>query len=364
MKSKTSVSSHQVGVMTALLFVTLKLSSFPSLLYRFSGNNSIWVFLGFILINFVFIGLIIWIKSRHPDKSLYDIFKDIFGVVLTKIIYILLFAFFIFKLLSLCSDGYTFIKETCHKGLALAVFLVCFLPVITSMAYSGIRNIARTCEFFYPILIIFVVVILVFSSVPIYSLSSKLVIEFNVPIIFDSVFNLAFWMGDIFAILIILDKIDLKKQKLGQLFSPLVITSILIFLLYVIYFALYTRTSDFYTNAILDILQYAVSTTDGWHMDILSILVYMISILLEGAIFMYVAKESISKALHYKYSKVTYFAILCLLISIEFLYLNDYLAYVDFAKNILHYFVFGLIVLLLILFIAILKKEKNHGKRT
>ena len=100
-------------------------------------------------------------------------------------------------------------------------------------------------------------------------------------------------------------------------------------------------------------------------MDILSILVYMISILLEGAIFMYVAKESISKALHYKYSKVTYFAILCLLISIEFLYLNDYLAYVDFAKNILHYFVFGLIVLLLILlFIAILKKEKNHEKRT
>lgn len=363
--NKDKISSHQTGVIAGLLLFTLKMTSLPSLLYKYNGTGAIFSIIFVVCLNILFLLLVVWVKKIYPEQSLYDIFKQKLGVFLTKMLYFVFFLFFFFKLLLIMGDNFAFLKNVADEETDLLTLFICFLPVICTLAYSGLKNIGRTCEFFLPFLVICLVTAIAFSIVPITSFSFGPLTKDGFLGFFNSIFRLSFWTGDLFALLIFLDKIDIKKGKLKQMFVPFVFMSVILISMFVLYFILYQETSIFHVNLINDIVQYAVGTSKGWHMDFFAIVVFMVNVYLQGAILMYCANDCIKKVLNFDYGIVTLPALVIVLVAVDFLYLNDYLKYVAFAENILCYFSSVIILLVpLLLLIMILVKRRKGGERT
>ncbi len=363
MKSDT-ISTHQLGVIAGILLFTLKMSSLPSLIYKYNASGAIVSTFVVIVLNILFVWLVVWFKQKYKNATIYDIFKQKMGIFLTKLLFFIFFLFFFFKILLMISDGYTFIKDVADEDFPIYNLFICFLPIISTMAYSGLRNIGRTAEFFFPFIILSLVMAIAFSIIPnkLWSFGSLTINGASG--FFNSIFRLSFWTGDLFAIIIFLDKIEVKKGKLSQIFVPFGIMSALLFVIFVIYFVLYQETSIFHVNVLYDVVQYAIGTSKGWHMDFFAMVVFMINMFIQGAILMYCANECLKKLLNYNQGKISIVFINLALIFVDFLYLTDYLKYVSFAENILCYFSAITIVLvpILILILILTKKETKNEK--
>ena len=120
-----TVSCHQVGIIASILLLTLKFTNLPALLYNINGIGGIITILIIFLFNFIFIGIIIWLKSKYKNESLYNILSKNIGVFFTKILYIIFFLFFISKILSLLSDSFGFIRDVADEEFTAFNFLIC-----------------------------------------------------------------------------------------------------------------------------------------------------------------------------------------------------------------------------------------------
>ena len=99
-------------------------------------------------------------------------------------------------------------------------------------------------------------------------------------------------------------------------------------------------------------------TSTGWHMDIFAILVFMFNLFLQGAIFVVSAKECVNKIFNNN-SKIVVPSILFLVLSIEFLYLRDFLQYVSFGINFLSYYTMGCLgVIIITILISTIKRKR------
>ena len=353
------ISAHQLGVIAGILFFTLKMSTLPSLIYEYNGTGAVLSTLFVILLNFGFLWLIVWIKKKYKNMSLFDIFCQKIGKFATKLLYFIFFAFFVLKLLLMLSDSFTFIKDVADEEFSIFNLFICFLPVISALAYSGIRSLGRTAEFFFPLIVFSLVLLIAFSFVPISSWGLGDLIQNGFSGFFNSIFRLSFWTGDLFALLIFLDKLEIKQGKKHQLFVPFCVMAVLLLIIYIVYYIFYQETSMFHTNVLNDIVQYAIGTSGGWHMDIFAIVAFMFNIYIQGAVLLYCANDCLKKVIGYEYDVMTFIFINILLVGIEYLYLTDYLRYVAFAKNILCYFAFGILLLVPILLAVCLISKKG-----
>jgi len=362
MNNGKTVSAHQTGIIAGILLFTLKLTTLPSLLYEYNGSGGILSIIFVMALNFLFLLLLVWVKKKFPNEDFYAILCKRLGVIVTKIIYFAFFAFFFFKILLIISDSFTFIKDVVDEEFSLFNLFICLLPIITAMAYSGIRTMARTCEFFFPVIIICFVLAIAFAVVPEVNFGMGALTREGFSGFFSSLFRLSFWTGDLFALLIFMDKIEIKKGKLKQIFIPFIISVVVLVVVSAMYYLLYQETSLFHTNLISDVVQYAIGTASGWHMDIFAIVVFLFNIYLQGSIFMYCANECFKKVFNFKNTVISYGFINLMLLAAEFLYLNDYLKYVAFAENTLCYFATAILILvpLMLAIFTWLKKEKKH----
>ena len=317
----------------------------------------------FSIYTFLFIGIVIWLKSKYKHESLYTIFVQNLGVILTKILYFIFFFFFIAKLLALFSDGFGFIRDVADEEFTSFQFLICFIPVCCALAVSGIRNIGRTAEFFFPYIMIGLAISILLSFVPIdiWGVGTQIKGTFNG--FFRSLTELSFWNGDLFALLIFIDKIEINKKEVKRLIIPFVVIGLLLTGTYAVYYSLYQQTSVFHTNMLYDIVQYAIGTSSGWHMDIFAIIVFSICILLQGGIFTYCANDCLKKIFSYDNDKITISAIVLLLIFDNFLYLDDYFEFVTYAKVYLSWFATIIILLVpLLLTFIVLKRSSTNAR--
>ncbi|MBO7527366.1 MAG: GerAB/ArcD/ProY family transporter [Clostridia bacterium] len=356
-----TISCHQVGIIASILLLTLKFTNLPALLYNINGIGGIITILIIFLFNFIFIGIIIWLKSKYKSESLYNILSKNIGVFFTKILYIIFFLFFISKILSLLSDSFGFIRDVADEEFTAFNFLICFVPVCLALAKSGIRNIGRTAEFFFPYIMVGLAISILLSFVPVDIWGVGTQIKGSMGGLFKSLAELSFWNGDLFALLIFIDKIEIKRSEIKRIITPFIIIGFLLVCTYCVYYSLYQQTSIFHTNMLYDIVQYAIGTSSGWHMDIFAIIVFSICILIQGGIFVLCANECLKKIFNFENDNITLTAIVLLLIFDDYLFLDDYFEFVTYAKIYLSWFATIIIILvpILLAFISLKRSIKD-----
>ena len=168
-------------------------------------------------IELMVLGVFFLLKNKYPEASFKEILEKHLGKVFSKVIFIVLMAFFLFKLLLSYSVGYIYIKQHVYQGEFALFALICFIPVINHAVIKGLRVFSRTIELYYPVICVGIIICLAVS----------LAGGINIPLFFTSepssffmtLFKHIFSFGDYLFLFIIMDRIEMKSGEEKKLFK-------------------------------------------------------------------------------------------------------------------------------------------------
>lgn len=279
------ISINQCGVLIVMCIFANKILLMPSLMYQQTSADSIFVLIALFLLDLLVLPIFIKLKSLYPDKKFYDILKEKLGKTITKIIYFAMQCFFFFKCLLVFSITYVYFKQQIYQDEFIFLALISFLPVINHAVFSGIRAFSRTIEMFFWIVItgfIFCLAISLFTpiSFPLFFMS-------NSKAFFSSIYNHVFAFGDFIILFLVMDKIDLKKKKIKNLYYYSIFAMILVIALFFLFYSKYQTTAFMHNNALADLLVFSVQFNAIGRLDIIAMLTIMIITLFQMEIFSY-----------------------------------------------------------------------------
>lgn len=355
------ITGRQAGCFCAISMLALKLVTLPSILYELSESSGLLVAFGLFLFDFLALYLILKLKEKFPNKSLYDLLSMCFGKIIAKIVYIIIYIFLLLKFLMIVNEAVSYTQAIVDEDFTNIMFLMCFLPVASAIAHSGLKSTARTCEFGFVFIVIGLIVCLFLSETTTAFMKIGSIFESSLQNILSSSFFTSIWFVDFLFLLIILDKVKIEKNLTKRIFNVVIFIFVILGVLYFIYFRLFRTTAFLHKNAIADVTQYNRIIGNVGNIDIISILVYLFVIFFQGSIYMSCLRICFEKIIgqinptwaiiftDLAITSLQLFAFYNLEITISF--------YMGYFKYL--YVFFWLIILVL----SLLKKEKKNDSK-
>ena len=279
------ISINQCGILMVLCIFANKILLMPSLMYHQTSADSIFVLLVLFLLDFIMLPIFIKLKKVYKDDKFYDVLKAKIGVFFTKLIYIALLVFFMFKCLLVFSITYVYFKQQIYQEEFIFLALIAFLPVFNHAIFVGVRSFSRTIELFFWIVItgfIFCLVISLFTPI-----SMPLFFTSNSSEFFSSMYNHVFAFGDFIFFFLIMDRIDFNKGKTKNLYFYSLFAMFLVLILFFLFYAKYQSTAFMHNNALADLLVFSVQFNAIGRLDIIAMLTIMFITLFQMEIFSY-----------------------------------------------------------------------------
>lgn len=285
------ISVKQTGILLSIIMLADKFVILPSLTFYKAGFAGIFVTIFLLSIDLLVFYLIIKFKERHQNNRVDEVLVNSVGKFFTKIVYIILFAYFLMRLLLLLNENFTFLKDLVYEDATFFLFIICLLPVVNAMVFSGLRSLGRTAQFFYW----FVVVGLIISLMAgIFSSSFKLpTIKFNRQML-SAPLKLCFWFSDYLFFFMLVDKIKLEKNYGTTIMNYLLFTAIMLVILNLIFVGLHDVNTFIYKGALADIIQFSAISPGIGKIDIVAVLTKMFVVFFQAGIMFYCLKESLN----------------------------------------------------------------------
>ena len=100
------LTSRQVSIILFISVVSLKLLVFPALVTREAGRDAYVSIFLYLIIEFIFVLLVLLFMRRYPHISFREAISTTLGDITSKIVYFVLFVYFLFKTLFLIKETY------------------------------------------------------------------------------------------------------------------------------------------------------------------------------------------------------------------------------------------------------------------
>ncbi|MDD3397077.1 MAG: hypothetical protein PHR96_00845, partial [Clostridia bacterium] len=253
-----------------MLFAS-KLIILPSLLFKANGYGAIlclgFIFLTELLILYFFIKL----KEKYNNNSLKEILSMYINKFFIKVVFIILFIFFIIKLDYVLQENFHYLKLALYDKATILVYLICIIPVINALVYKGLKAFGRSLEVFYYVIISGIVIC---SAIWISSLANFgfNIYENNGLIgFFNGVYNYSFWFCDFIFLFIIIDKIKIENNYGRKLMRYSIFSASVCFFIFFSFYYVYQSVSFFQSSALYDLIQFASRIGYVGKLDILAL---------------------------------------------------------------------------------------------
>ena len=105
------MSVRQTACLCAISLLALKLITLPSLLVQMSTSSAILVAVIMFVADLFLLYIFLKIKEKYPNLTLYELIQKIFGKIIAKIVYIILFALFILKIIMLNNEAISYMRD-------------------------------------------------------------------------------------------------------------------------------------------------------------------------------------------------------------------------------------------------------------
>ena len=159
MVKNNTISGLQAGILVFFICFANKILILPSLLFKDIKGDGIFIYiLGFLLdlgLLFIFIKL----KKTYENLSFFQILSKKFTKFTAIFIYTIGLIFFFMKFLLTFNVTIIYFKQKIYPDGNILLFLVCFLPIVTHAVLIGLRSIGRCGQFFFLIVLLFLLVL-------------------------------------------------------------------------------------------------------------------------------------------------------------------------------------------------------------
>lgn len=359
---KNTISARQAGILCVITILANKVSLLPALLYRGANTDGFFVMLMYFAVELGILGVFFALKHKYPNMTLYSILEKHLGAVVTKVLYVFLMLFFLFKVVLTYAVGYLYLKQQIYQDEFAMLALVCIIPVINHAVVKGLRAFSRTIEFAFVFLLagIFVSIAIGFANfkeVPQFFLSTPAGF-------FDAAFRHVFAFGDFIFLFLIIDKIDFKEKQGNQILRYVILGFALVLTIFFIFYSVYRGTGYMHSNALDDILAFCIKFCAMGQLNVIAMLTVMFLNFFELEIFAYSFSEafcSVFPKLNRAYS-VAVFDVL--FFTIYFVLIGRFTNMIAFTHNYLPYIalIVNYLIPLILLFIALPKRSKKNEK--
>lgn len=357
-----SVSTRQLLLILIVSMVTLKVLYLPSLLAKDMGRDA-YLFVFFMLtLDFLVLAILLFLIKKFPDTTLKQMLQNIFGRFFYKVIFFLLFLFFLLKCWGIFEGTFSYLNENLYTSLKWTTFSIPILISVYFVVNTGKRPIARITEIFAPI-IIFGLILSFLIGVFRADFSNILpFLDGGVSKIFSQTFRYSFWFGDYIVLLIFFGDVKIDKHFKAKTLLPIAFFIILITAFFVVSYCLFGYNSVCHTNSISDTLQVLPSTSDIGSLDWVLILIWDISLVLNLIINATAAVFCLKNTVKVFSQKTSSIIVVVSILVMSLIASFDVFSSIQFVRNIAGYFCFAVQYALPVLIFIFSFKNKNMNK--
>lgn len=355
-----TISARQTGIIVFLTILANKILVLPSILYKNSKADSIFVMLALFFIEFLILLVFLKLKKNYPNQTFLSILQKKLGKIIAKTIIFVFLVFFLFKTMLTYSVLFVYLKDLVYQDEFGFLALICLIPVINHATIIGLRSMSRTFEMFYYLVVVGIVFCLAIAFFT--DISTPILFVSPVSALFASAWQGLFAFGDYLVLFIFIDRITIKKGEAKNVILFALVGIIFVLAIFTIFYSKYQLTSFMHNNALADLLVFSVQFNAIGRLDIIAMLTIMTLGLFQLEIFLTAFCDCfvmVFSKLSIKYATAV-FDILFLVIYLVLI--AKYEVMISLATSILPYLAIVASYLLPILFYALSFKHKREVK--
>lgn len=361
------ITGRQAIILMAIVMCATKFFVLPSNLLTTGHQTVIYVMLLFFVVEFLLLLVMVRVSMLHPDKTFYELLCDSVGVVVAKIVYVLFFVFFIFKLCINIIETYTFFLGTLYDELSSVLYLLPIILLAFYMTYIGLRSIGRSAELLWVFVFLGLAVALI-ASIPNADFGYMLpIFDGEVDNAISVLSSNSFWFGDYLVYLFFFGKIKFQKNYFTKFAIVCGIVMAVIVLFMAVVYCIFPYTMGMVRYGVSDITHITAHITNIGNLDWLNTTLWTFASIIQTVIFAYCAERCLSAVFNIKYKYISSSISLLILTAVLFILnfrLTTLIAFVQSpVRFLLPILLFVALNIITVHFICRSKQKKQNRMR-
>lgn len=357
---KGKISSMQMGMMMYLSIIATAILTVPSITAKYAKQDlwlsPIWAS----IVGFLTIIIVIHLSKRFPQQTFFQICEQTIGKLTTKLIGLLYFAFLLVATGQITRTYAEFIKVFFAKTpVSVIIITMLFLSALTVIA--GIEVIGRVAQFFFPIFV-FSVFIIIFLLIPQLEPGNLLPVFENglLPSLKGAIVP-QIWFGEFFIMMFLLPSLSdsRKGMRWGMITILMVLVTFIIINLTVLF--ILNQNTEFYVYPFLSATQLVNLGDYLENIDPIIIALWILGTFVKTTVFYYVTISTAAQWLNLSDYKPLVWPLGILIVEMSFwavpnLMVNSHL---DIAVFPLLFPIMQTFIPLLLLVMAVIRKKSK-----
>lgn len=268
------LTSRQISVLTFLSIISIKLIILPSLICKVSGNNAYIAFIFNLVADFLSLFAYFWFMKKYPNLTFKEALIQVFGKVVCKIIFALLFFYFFIKAIIIFKEIQNYFNRVLFDDFGWINYIIPSIILMAFMVSKPLKTFGRSAEALYYFVFASALLVLITSS---YEIDFTCILPFmqnGIKPVMQGAFKSTFAFGDYLFILLYLGNIKFSKNGKKTIIIYSIISITLMSAIFIIFIGTFGKSAVNENLALSDIsLNLAIPLTVG-RIDWINILIW------------------------------------------------------------------------------------------
>ncbi len=308
------ITKNQAMFLLLICLIGTKFQRLPSFLSDVAGKGFWVVVLLYLVIDGFFLLLSLKIINMSNGLTLPELLEKTIGKFMTKVILALLGIYFFVTAILPYESVHEVFADIIFDSLPWKYFAFFLLVSMGAIAVSGLTNIGRMCQMFFPV-IAFGVVGLFLLGATTTDLSQILpVTETVVSSVFEGFYKSTLWFGNFTILYILMGKIkDQGNKKWGRIKLSFFLSALFVAFSFVVFYGIYGNITPLKPNWLTKVSQFALLSLDIGRPDWFLILFAELATILTAGIFVFCSATCFKEVFKTKKINIIIYTILILL---------------------------------------------------
>lgn len=363
---KKLLTSRQLSMILFISVISLKFLVFPAITTKFAGRSAYVSMFLYLLIELIIIVFVLLFIKKYNNYTFSEILSITFGKAFAKIVFSVLFIYFIFKTLFLIKETHNYFLEVIFDDLPWIYFILPLMLYILYVMTKSIDIMARTIEILFWFLIVSIGLTVLAPSYRIDLFNILPLFENGVTPVINGMIYSSFSFGDFLVLLLLMGKVDFSNKGLKKICFYGIFCLVFVTAFYVVFTAIFDNTGINHILAISDISVRSSYPYTQEKLDWLAILIWSIVLLFQIGVYAIVSKNCFNEIFQFKNKYVSVATISTILFGLSFaFYFNLELLIkiatsVPFVIVVISIYIAMLIILIITAMVLKFKKVDNN----
>lgn len=297
---KKILTSRQLSMLLFISVVSLKLLVFPALTTKYAGRDSYISIFFYLLVEFAIVLCILLFMRRYPSLTLKEAISKSMGDIVSKIVYTILFVYFLSKTLFIIKETHNYFLEVIFDSLPWFYFTMPLTAFLCFVMSKSAKSMARTIEILFWFIIVCIGITAIAPTYRIDILNIFPIMEDGVGNVFRGMFYSTFSFGDFLVLMMFMGRVRFDKGAMKKIVWYGVFCIVFVTIFYVMFVATFDNSGINHILALSDISVRSSYPYTQEKLDWLAILIWTIVLLFQIGMYAILTKNALNEVIHFK----------------------------------------------------------------